>query len=144
MKVNLARSGLCSFVASVDFGLYSSIVGTRCDCCVRAIRGHSSAEPAANMLTKTKSVRQNFIRQLPVSKSQTIASHEQDIRGYRKPIHNAGTSFRSQRKLARVVRGTKSGGASLVAHFRLSQLHRTNPALDAAWLVGFRLASLYP
>src|ERR1700745_143327 len=80
MKGNLARSGLCSFVVSVDFGLYSSIVGTRCDCCVRAIRGHSSAEPAASMLTKAKIVRQNFIRQLPLSKSRTIASHEQDMR----------------------------------------------------------------
>src|SRR6266849_4720629 len=77
MKGNLARSGLCSFVTSVDFGLYSSIVGTRCDCCVWAIRGHSSAEPAASMLTKPKIVRQNLIRQLPVSKSRTIASHEQ-------------------------------------------------------------------
>src|SRR5216683_5649420 len=80
MKGNLARSGLCSFVTSVDFGLYSSIVGTRCDCCVRAIRGHSSAEPAASMLTKAEIVRQNLIRQLPVSKSRTIASHEQDMR----------------------------------------------------------------
>jgi hypothetical protein len=31
------------------------------------------------MLTKAKIVRQNFIRQLPVSKSGTIASHEQDM-----------------------------------------------------------------
>jgi len=31
---------------------------------VRAIRGHSSAEPAPSMLTKAKIVRQNFIRQL--------------------------------------------------------------------------------
>src|SRR5258705_13166110 len=80
MKGNLARSGLCSFVASVDFGLYSSIVGTRCDCCVWAIRGHSNAEPAASMLTKARIVRQNLIRQLPVSKSRTIASHQQDMR----------------------------------------------------------------
>src|ERR1700745_413764 len=80
MKGNLARSGLCSFVVSVDFGLYSSIVGTSCDCCVRALWGHSSTEPAASMLTKAKIVRQNFIRQLPLSKSRTIASHEQDIR----------------------------------------------------------------
>src|SRR6266853_3524474 len=80
MKGNVARSGLCSFVTSVDFGLYSSIVGTRCDCCVRAIRGHSSAEPAASMLTKAKIALQNFIRQLPVSKSRIIASHEQDMR----------------------------------------------------------------
>jgi hypothetical protein len=32
------------------------------------------------MLTKAKIVRQNLIRQLPVSKSRTIASHEQDMR----------------------------------------------------------------
>jgi hypothetical protein len=69
------------------------------------------------MLTKAKIVRQNLIRQLPVSKSRTIASHEQDMRGYRKLIHDAGTSFRLPRKLARVVRGTKSGGASILAHF---------------------------
>src|SRR5580704_1057434 len=80
MKGNLARSGLCSFVTRVDFGLYSSIVGTRCDCCVRAIRGHSSAEPAANMPTKAKIVGQNLIRPLPVDKSRTIAFHEQDMR----------------------------------------------------------------
>src|ERR1700693_1840777 len=80
MKGNLARSGLCSFVTSVDFGLYSSILGTCCDCWVWAIRGHSSAEPAASMLSKAKIVRQNLIRQPPVSKSRTIASHEQDMR----------------------------------------------------------------
>src|SRR5882672_624981 len=85
MKGNLARSGLCSFVTSVDFGLYSSIVGTRCDCWVWAIRGHNSAEPAASTLTKAKIVRQNLIRQLPVSKSRTIASHEQELRLPRLP-----------------------------------------------------------
>src|SRR6266853_5417930 len=80
MKGNLARSGACSFVTSVDFGLYSAIVGTRCDCWVWAIRGHSSAEPAASMLTKAKIERQYLIRKLPVSKSRTIASHDQDMR----------------------------------------------------------------
>src|ERR1700741_1404699 len=96
MKGNLALSGLCSFVTSVDFGLYSSIVGTRCDCCVRPIRGHSSAEPTPSMLTKAKIVRQNFIRHLPISKSRTIASHEQDMRltrGYRKLAQDTGPSF---------------------------------------------------
>jgi hypothetical protein len=31
------------------------------------------------------------------------------------------------------VQGTKSGGASILAHFRLSRLHRTNPSVDAGW-----------
>src|SRR4249920_2791225 len=75
MKGNLARSSLCSFVTSVDFGLYSWIVGARCDCCVRAIRGHSSAEQAASTLSKAKIVRQDFIPPPPVSKSQIIPSH---------------------------------------------------------------------
>ena len=64
MKGNLARSGLCSFVTSVDLGLYSSMVGTGCDCCVRTIRGHSSAELAPSMVTKAKIGRQDFINEL--------------------------------------------------------------------------------
>src|SRR6266478_9958999 len=136
MKGNLARSGLCSFVTSVDFGLYSSIVGTRCDCWVWAIRGHNSAEPAASTLTKAKIVRQNLIRQLPVSKSRTIASHEQAMRLTRlsETDPRRRHKFRLQRKLARVVRGTKSGGASILAHFRLS---RRNMCTQFASVPGF-------
>jgi hypothetical protein len=43
---------------------------------------------------------------------------------YRKLTQDAGASFRLQRKLARVVRGTKSGGASILAHFRLSRQYK--------------------
>jgi hypothetical protein len=59
------------------------------------------------MLTKGKIVRQNLIRQLPVGKSRTIASHEQDMRGYRKLIHDADATFRLPRKLTRVARAQK-------------------------------------
>src|SRR5436190_1828197 len=64
MKGNLARSILCSLRTSVDCGLYSWMVGARCDCCVRAIRGHSSAEPAHTMSIEAIIARQDFMRQL--------------------------------------------------------------------------------
>src|ERR1700740_372878 len=76
MNGNLARSSLCSFVTSVDFGLYSSMVGTRCDCWVCAIRGQSSALLAPTIVTKAKIVNQDFIGQLPSVSREQIVSHK--------------------------------------------------------------------
>src|SRR5436309_2763524 len=67
MKGNFARWSLCSGTTSVDLGLYSSIVGLCCDCCVWARRGHKRAvEAVPNRITATlKMMRREFIRQLP-------------------------------------------------------------------------------
>src|SRR5215467_4020302 len=42
--------------------------------------------------------------------------------------------FSIAKQFARYSGGTKSGAVSILAHFRLSALYRTNPAVDAGWL----------
>ena len=42
--------------------------------------------------------------------------------------------FSIAKQFARYSGGTKSGAVSILAHFRLSPLYRTNPAVDAGWL----------
>src|SRR6266403_1190060 len=69
MNGNFARSILCSFVTSVDFGSYSSIVGTCCffcavwSCCLAATRSQprSAANKATKMIEKKVMVRREAI-----------------------------------------------------------------------------------
>src|SRR6267142_4429772 len=69
MNGNFARSILCSLVTSVDFGWYSSIVGTcwfffaACSCCVAAARSQPrrAADKTTKMMEKNVMVRQDVI-----------------------------------------------------------------------------------
>jgi hypothetical protein len=62
MNGNFARSILCSFVTSVDFGWYSLIVGvcwllgTPCSCPVRATRGQAISNPQRVMMPMVRNV----------------------------------------------------------------------------------------
>src|ERR1700687_5845448 len=85
MNGNFARSILCSLTTSVDFGLYSSMLGVCCDCgaarveeaacSLLATRGHSrtAEQMHASIAAETEIARQDFIARS--SRETRIVSH---------------------------------------------------------------------
>src|SRR6266849_512318 len=93
MNGNFARSILCSLTTSVDFGLYSSIVGVCCDaepCCVRAARGHSESadQMHKSIAAKTETARQDCI-DAPRRKPPNRFSQERELQPHSFTQHHS-------------------------------------------------------
>src|SRR6266849_7768663 len=93
MNGYFARWILCSGTTSVDFGLYSSMVGVCWDaepCCVLAARGHSKSadQMHKSIAGKTETARQDFIA-APRRKPPNSFSQERELQPHSFTQHHS-------------------------------------------------------